>query len=336
MLKPAAMAFWTVYCPACVSESSGRVAVVATVGPAACWGAVPAGVVPVGTGAQSTPGASIPVSTPPSVFTGVSSAVSLPVGVSSAVSLPVGVSSTTSLPVVMSTPVSGLGWLLPPLLHAPIPSARVVATTQRPVMRRRLGSMACQCPEGTSTIRASADVSGANHVARGRGDDLDAGQLRARDRLDRVQARLRHVGVVGLARVAAGGRRALFRVQSGFAGRLVGAQECTQGRRFIAGVDLLADRGRSLLAERLGVGAVVGAAAAAAAEHESEYHRNESLHGISSGLNARAGAGYPGSRALSPVGPTRARPTRLRSRRACGGGPARRSARAPGGPGAAP
>src|SRR6185436_4099274 len=119
MLKPCAMAFLTVYCAACVSDSSGRVAVVATVGPATCIGAVPAGVVPVGTGAHSMVGASItlPSSTPPSLLVGMSAAVSLPVGMSGAVSLPVGV----------STPVSCFGWL-PVLLQAPIPSARAAAT----------------------------------------------------------------------------------------------------------------------------------------------------------------------------------------------------------------
>jgi hypothetical protein len=123
MLKPCARTFWTVYCESATScASSGRVAVVVTVGPASCIGAVPAGEVPVGKGAHSTPGPSVvgPSGTPPSSLVGTS------LGVSSAVSLPVGLSLPMSTGASL-TPVSGFGDCDPPL-HAPIPSASTAAS----------------------------------------------------------------------------------------------------------------------------------------------------------------------------------------------------------------
>src|SRR6185503_17994178 len=112
IVQPFASAFWIVYCPsATAADSSGRVADVATVGPAACCGAVPAGVgPPVGPGAQSIPD---PASTGPSAASSVTAASSTPP--SGATSVPDGTSVACCWSDATScTPVSGVAAGLPP------------------------------------------------------------------------------------------------------------------------------------------------------------------------------------------------------------------------------
>jgi len=122
------------------------------VGPAACCGAVPAGVgPPVGTGAHSMVGPSVGGAVSPGAASSTppSGAASSPTGVSVLLGMSAGVSTWAG---ASMTPVSGFGVWLPPL-QAPIASANPAnpATSHKSDLR-----MVDQCPRAGAAARSGA------------------------------------------------------------------------------------------------------------------------------------------------------------------------------------